>query len=83
MIRQQKQNIIQKNNQRDNEQIICHQYLKGEKIIVRNFQANKYEKYYTGPYTTIELFPQYVNVVIQKGSVFEPVNIRRVLHFRE
>ena len=81
MIRQQKQNIIRNNNQLENVQIICHQYFKGEKMIVCNFHANKYEKPYTGPYTIIELSPQYGNVMIQKGPVSEGVNIRRVLPF--
>ena len=57
MIRQQKQNIIQKNNQRENEQIIHHQYRKVEKIILHNCQANNYEEPYNGPYKIIELLP--------------------------
>ena len=64
IIRQQKQNIIQKNNHREKEQILRHQYRKGDKIIVRNCQSNKYEKSYTDPYTIIEILPQSVNVVI-------------------
>ena len=57
LIREQKRKIIKKNNERENDRRIPHRYRRGDKILLLNKQANKYERPYLGPYKVLEFLP--------------------------
>ena len=79
----QKTTVLIVIDERENDRRIPHRYRRGDKILLLNKQANKYERPYLGPYKVLEFLPESGNVRIQKGPVSERVNIRRVTPFRE
>ena len=79
-IRKRKQDIIDKNNERENAKRKRHTYNIGDKILLRKGTEFKYEQPYTGPHDILEVF-QNGTVRIQKGAVAEIVNIRRITPF--
>jgi len=52
-IRQRKQKIINKNNQRENSKRVEHHYQEGDKVLLRRGTENKQEQPYTGPHTIL------------------------------
>ena len=78
VISQNKQEMINKNNQRENARRLPHQYKKGDKIL---HQADWHYKFGSDPYSgpfTIRKVNNNGTVVIKKDSVLETVNIRTI-----
>ena len=84
-IRQRKQEIINKNNRRENKQRIPHTYKVGDKVML-NISETSLSKYginpFSGPFTV-----RHVNdngtVVLQMGSVLDTWNIRNIKPYNE
>ena len=72
-----KENLINKNNARENSKRIPHTYKEGDKVLLARGEEFKYEAPYEGPH---EVLTQYDNgtVRIQKGAVADTVNLRRL-----
>ena len=80
-IKQKKQQIIQKNNKRENAKRIPHEYRIGDLVLLTRNQPNKYERPYEGPYKIEEVLTN-GTVCLKKGVVIETVNIRRLQPFK-
>ena len=76
-IRTRKQNLINKNNKRENSKRIPYTYSVGEQILLKRGTENKYETLLKGPYTVLKVNDN-GTICIQQGSVEDTVNIRRV-----
>jgi hypothetical protein len=81
-IKQKKQNIINKNNEKENAKRKEYQYHVGDKVKVKNSMHNKFgEDPYTGPYTVTKV---YNNGTLRlrkrtaKGALYQTYNIRNV-----
>ena len=82
MIRQKKQQMINKNNLRENSKRIPYNYETGQKVLLKTGTEYKWEKPQEGPYKILEVFEN-GTVRLQKGPVTDVVNIRRILPFYE
>ena len=76
LIRQRKQEMIRRNNIKENSKRIDHDYHVGDKVLLRNddlakFQSNPWE----GPFR-IAAVKDNGNVRVDKGSTIEPFNVR-------
>jgi hypothetical protein len=80
-IRQRKQALIHKNNQRENSTRIPHTYTIGDQVMLRRGTENKYETPYSGPHTILDVFMN-GTVRLQQGAVIDTVNIRRLDPFK-
>ena len=82
-IRQQRQEAIIKNNNRENKSCIPHEYKAGDKVlltkpdIVCKFSAPR-----TGPHEVLGVYPN-GTVLLQRGVIQERVNIRRLTPYFE
>jgi hypothetical protein len=84
-IKQRKQEIIAKNNARENKQRIPHTYRVGDRVML-NVKDTSLSKYginpFDGPFTV-----RHVNdngtVVLQMGSVLDTWNIRNIKPYNE
>ena len=54
-IQQRKQNLINKNNERENSKRIPHNYKEGDLVLLRQGTENKYETPYSGPYHILQV----------------------------
>ena len=54
-IRQRKQNLINKNNKRENAGRVIHEYKVGEKVLLKRGNENKYESPYQGPFEILKV----------------------------
>ena len=54
-IKARKQQLICKNNIIENKKRIPHQYKVGDKVMLENHRANKYEQPYKGPYLVTQI----------------------------
>lgn len=79
-IRQQKQNIINKNNKRENSTRIEHKYKVGDKVLITNMSNRKLHAPSQGPFPILEVNTN-GTVKIQRGKIRETINIRRLLPF--
>ena len=81
-IKQRKQNLIDKNNERENKKRILHDYEVGEKVWLYTGNTNKLESAKKGPY---EILKVHVNgtMTIQKGAIEQRVNIRQVEPYKD
>ena len=83
-IKQQKQNKIYKNNLQENSKRIPHEYKVGDNILIDVKYKTK-SKYgmnpYDGPYQITKVNNN-GTVVIRKGPVLEPINIRQIKPFK-
>jgi hypothetical protein len=83
-IEQQRQKEMGRNNRRENDSRISHDYKVGDKVLLKNSgkHLRKLEAPRTGPHTVTEI---YINgtLCIQKGKVNERVNIRRLFPYFE
>ena len=77
-IRQRKQHLINKNNNRENEKRIPHVYKRGDKVLLRRGTENKYETPYSGPHTIEEVSNNNGTVRMKVGHVTDTYNIRRI-----
>ena len=82
VIRQRKQKLINKNNERENAKRVPHEYARGGKILLRKGTENKYEQPYSGPHPVLRTYDNGA-IKIQKGAVTEIVNIRRITPYVE
>ena len=72
-----KQKIIRKNNQIENAKRIPYTYQVGDKVMIENNRANKYEQPYKGPYVILQVNTN-GTVRLRMGAVTDTVNIRRI-----
>jgi len=81
-IKLNKQRIIKKNNQNENNKRIAYEYKVGDKILYENTLARKMEPPRTGPYKIIEIHNN-GTVTIKRGAIIEKVNIRNIQPYFE
>ena len=81
-IKERKQALINKNNERENRTRHSHVYKQGDQILLRRGTENKYEVPYSGPHLVLEAYDN-GTLRIQKGAVAETINIRRATPFHE
>jgi hypothetical protein len=81
-IRARKQNIIKKNNKRENAKRTPHTYRINDKVMLKIGTENKYETPYKGPFK-IQAVNTNGTVRLKMGAVIDTVNIRRLQPFRE
>ena len=79
-IRQRKQDLINKNNKRENAGRIEYEYKVGEKVLLKRGNENKYESPYQGPYEVLEVRDN-GTVRLKVNSVTDTYNIRRLVPF--
>jgi len=80
-IKARKQDLIRKNNLIKNSKRIPHQYRVGDKVMLENHRANKYEQPYKGPYIIRQVNTN-GTVRLTMGAVTDTVNIRRIHPFK-
>ena len=79
-IRARKQELINKNNKKENQNRIPHKYEVGNQVLVKKGTENKYEIPFSGPYNITNVNDN-GTIGIQKGAVTDTVNIRRVFPY--
>ena len=83
IIRQRKQNMIAKNNQRENKSRIKHVYKVGDKVLYKREDKAKYQKDpWDGPYVLEEVFKN-GTVRFKRGSLSDITNIRLIKPYYE
>ena len=80
-IKAHKQQLICKNNIIENKKHIQHQYKVGDKVMLENHHANKYEQPYKGPYLVTQINTN-GTVCLKIGAVTDTVNIRHSHPFK-
>jgi hypothetical protein len=80
-IKERKQQIIQKNNKRENSKRIFHEYKVGDEVLLERNNPNKLEQPYEGPYKVVQVNTN-GTVRLQMGPVLDTVNIRRLQPFK-
>ena len=82
-IREHKQRIIKKNNQRENAKRIEHTYREGNKVLYAVDMKSKYgEDPFKGPYKIVKVNDN-GTVCLRMGAVTETINIRLIKPYRE
>ena len=81
-IRQRKQNLINKNNQRENSKRLPYTYNVGDKVLLKRGTENKYEAPYEGPYSILKVHDN-GTVRLQRGAISDTINIRRLTPYFE
>ena len=76
-IKNRKQLLINKNNQRENAKRISYDYQVGQKVMMLKPNPNKMETPREGPYSIIRIHTN-GTVTIQKGPVEDRLNIRQI-----
>jgi len=76
-IRKRKQDLIEKNNIRENATRIPYVYKKGDKVLLKRGTENKYETPYLGPFDILKVNDN-GTVRLQMGAIIDTVNIRRI-----
>ena len=86
-IRDQKQKVINKNNERENRKRKRYDYAVGQKVLVQEEQSRKYGKNpYTGPYEITALHKNgsvRLRSLLGQGAVYQTYNIRNLSPFSE
>ena len=83
LITKQKQDLIDRSNQRENKSRLQHQYQAGQKVLLKKpGKLRKMQTPYEGPYEVQEVFPN-GTITILKGVNSQRVNIRRVTPYHE
>ena len=77
VIKARKQQLISKNNIIENSKRIPHQYKVGDKVMLENHCANKYEQLYKGPYLVTQVNTN-GTVHLKIGAATDTVNIRHI-----
>ena len=78
VIRQRKQEMIRRNNIKENSKRIMHEYQIGDQILVRNDDLSKYgSSPWEGPYKIVGIRDN-GNVRVNKGTVTESYNYRLI-----
>ena len=81
-IRERKQKLIDKNNQRENQKRIPHNYQLGDKVLLKRGTENKYEAPYKGPYHILKINDN-GTVRLKVGAVTDTYNVRRLTPYTE
>ena len=81
-IKQRKQTLINKNNERENSKRRPHHYTEGDLVLLKRGTENKYESPFEGPYSILKVHDN-GTLRLQRGAVSDTVNIRRVTPFFE
>jgi hypothetical protein len=81
-IKQQKQQRINKNNERENQKRLPHVYSVGDKVLLHRGTEYKYEIPYEGPYAVLAVNDN-GTVRLQMKAVSDIVNIRRIIPYKE
>ena len=79
-IRQRKQDLINKNNKRENAGRVIHEYKVGEKVLLKRGNENKYESPYQGPFEILKVNDN-GTVRLTVNSVTDTYNIRRLVPY--
>ena len=82
LIRQRKQEMINKNNLRENSRRTPYEYQVGQKVLLKTGTEYKCERPQEDPYKILEVLKN-GTVRPQKGPVTDVVNIRRIFPFYE
>ena len=82
LIKKRKQEVIDRNNSRENSKRIPHEYHSGYKVMIHLGTEYKQEQPYHGPYEIIQVHNN-GTVTIKKGAVTERINIRQLQPFFE
>jgi len=80
-IKERKQQIAKKNNERENSKRKFYEYKVGEEVLLEKHKANKMEQPYEGPYKILQVNTN-GTVRLQMGPVLETVNIRRLQPYK-
>ena len=81
LIRDRKQKLIKKNNERENRTRKVHQYKTEDLVLIKNEQSTKYGNIaYSGPYTVTSVNDN-GTLYVKKGIVTDVINIRNVHPF--
>ena len=80
-IKARKQQLICKNNIIENSKRIPYQYKVGDKVMLENHHANKYEQPYKGPYLVMQINTN-GTVHLKIGAVTDTMNIRCIHPFK-
>ena len=76
MIRDRKQKLINKNNERENRTRKVHQYKTEDLVLIKNEHSTKYgNTAYSGPYTVTSVNDN-GTLHVKKGIVTDVINIR-------
>ena len=82
-IREQRQRIMVKNNARENETRLPHEYKVGDKVLLaKPGMLRKLSVPRTGPYLVQAVYTN-GTLRIKRGAISERVNVRRVIPFIE
>ncbi len=82
-IGQRRQDTVDHNNARENARRISYDYVVGQRVLVRkDGTLRKAEKRYLGPYVITQVHTN-GTVRIQRGTMSERLNIRRITPFHE
>ena len=82
VIREQKQRLINKNNQRENAKRTPYTYTVGQQVLLKRGTENKYEAPFKGPYRIIAVNNN-GTVQLRIGALTDTHNIRRLMPFHE
>ena len=83
MIKQRKQQIIHKNNLRENNKRIEHKYSIGDKVLYQNKTLSKFdENPWKGPYEILKINNN-GTVRLQMGAIIDTINIRLIKPYYE
>ena len=87
LIRKRKQDMINKNNERENSKRIAYNYQEGQKVLIKSEQSWNYGKNpYEGPYEVIEVRNNRslkLKKLLGRGAIFEIHNSRNVVPYEE
>ena len=83
----QKQKMINKNNQEENKKRKEYQYVVGQKVLIKTEQSRKYGKNpYEGPYEIVALHyngSAKLRSPLGQGAVYQTYNIRNMFPYEE
>ena len=83
LIKQRKQALINKGNQKENRQRQSHVYCTGDKVLLKNAWKMKFNQdTYISPYTVMEVWNN-GTVRAPKGNVTDTYNLRNITPFKE
>ena len=83
LIKQHKQALINKGNQRENCRRQSHVYHTGDKVLLKTAWKTKFNHdTYIGPYTVTEVWNN-GTVRAHRGNVTDTYNLRNITHFKE
>ena len=83
IIKERKQKLINKGNERENKNRIAHKYKVGDKVLLKNAWKTKFNQdAYIGPYT-ITTVRNNGTIRARKGRVTDTYNLRNIIPFKE